>query len=70
MIPAMSDYRSGIRRIQSVYPPDKLQERGRMLRDSVVRPGCELELFNLPPVRVAHLQNLVLFIGKSDKNQI
>ena len=54
-VPAMCYNGAGIWWVQRVYSPDKLQEGGRVLGHTMVRPRRELELFDLPPVRVAHL---------------
>ena len=52
---AVGDDRPAVRGVELVDPPDELEEGGAVLGDPVVRPGRELELLHLPPVRVAHL---------------
>ena len=53
--PAVSDDGPGVGGVHHVDPADKLEEGGGVLGHPVVRPGGELELLHLPPVRVPHL---------------
>ena len=52
---AVGDDGPAVRGVEHVDPSDELEERRAVLRNSMVRPGSELELFDLPPVCVAHL---------------
>ncbi len=51
----MGDYGARVPRVEHVDAPDELEEWRGVLGHAVVRPGRELELLHLPPVRVAHL---------------
>ena len=55
-LPAVSDDGTRVCGVHHVDSPDELEEGGAVLGHAVVRPGRELELLDLPPVRVAHLQ--------------
>ena len=52
---AVGDDGSAVRSVEHVDPADELEEGRAVLGNAVVRPGSELELFDLPPVCVAHL---------------
>lgn len=53
--PAVSDDRSRIRRVAGFHPAEEVEEGGRILRHSVVGPGCKLELTYLSPFTAATL---------------
>lgn len=52
----MGDDGSGVRRVAGFDPAEEVEEGGRILRHAVIRPGCELELTNFPPLAAAALQ--------------
>lgn len=52
----MSDDGSGIRRVAGFDPAEEVEEGSGILRNAVIRPGCELELAHLPPLAAAALR--------------
>jgi len=54
-VPAVSGDRSGVRRIAGFDPAEEVEEGGRVLWHSVIRPSCKLELTHLSPLTAATL---------------
>ena len=50
-----------------MYPADELEEGGGVLGYTVVRPGSQLELFDLPAVSVPHLHQRKIKYGQKEK---
>lgn len=55
-VPAVSDDGPSVRRVAGFDPAEEVEERSRVLGNSVIRPGCELELTHLSPLTVATLR--------------
>lgn len=54
-VPAVSDDRSGIRRVAGFDPAEEVEEGGWVFWHTVIWPGCELELTHLSPFTAASL---------------
>lgn len=54
-VPAVSDDRSGIRRVAGFDPAEEVEEGGGILWHAVIWPGCKLKLTHFSPFTAATL---------------
>lgn len=54
-VPAVNRDGSSVRGVAGFDPSEEVEERGGILRHTVVWPGCKLELTHLPPLAAAAL---------------
>lgn len=62
-VPAVSDDRSGVRRVAGFDPAKEVEEGGGILWHTVVWPGCKLELTHFSPFTAATLRQEKKKIG-------
>ena len=60
LLPAVGDDGPGVPGVEGVDAVDELEEGGGVLRHPMVRPRRKLELFDLTPVSVPHLVQVLL----------
>lgn len=62
--PAVNHHGAGVRRVAGLHSAQERQEGGGVLGNSVIRPGRELEVTDLPLLVGAALRNQQQVVGK------